>query len=42
MKYWDIDCYESDHKPVYGIYKMQVKKEDLKEKKRLIELYMVS
>jgi hypothetical protein len=40
IKYMDVDVYDSDHKPVCGIYKILVKNEDQDRKKRLIELYM--
>ena len=26
LKYWDIDCYLSDHKPVCGAFKILLKK----------------
>ncbi len=28
LKYWDVDCYKSDHKPICGAFKLLIKKED--------------
>lgn len=40
LKYWDVDCYQSDHKPVTGAFKLLLKKEDPDRKKKLMETYM--
>jgi hypothetical protein len=40
IKYWDIDCYQSDHKPVTGAFKILIKKEDPDLKNKLIQYYM--
>lgn len=26
LKYWDVDCFQSDHKPVCGAFKFLLKK----------------
>jgi hypothetical protein len=40
LKYWDVDCYQSDHKPVTAAFKLLLKKEDGDRKKKLMETYM--
>jgi len=40
LKYWDIDCYQSDHKPICGAFKILVRKEDADKKKKLLQTYM--
>ena len=40
LKYWDIDVFQSDHKPVCGAFKILIKKEDPDRKKKLLQLYM--
>lgn len=42
LKYWDVDVYSSDHKPVCGAYKVLLKTEDPDMKKKLIQEYMDS
>jgi len=36
LKYWDVDCYQSDHKPVSGAFKVLLKTEDPDRKKKLL------
>lgn len=40
LKYWDVDCYQSDHKPVTGAFKILLKKEDADRKNKLMQVYM--
>jgi hypothetical protein len=40
LKYWDIDCYHSDHKPVCGAFKVLIKTEDKDKKRKLMQKYM--
>jgi len=40
LKYWDVDCFQSDHKPVCGAFKFLLKKEDPDKKKKLLQIYM--
>ena len=40
LKYWDVDCYQSDHKPVCAAFKVLLKKEDADRKKKLLQIYM--
>jgi hypothetical protein len=40
LKYWDVECFKSDHKPVCGAFKVLLKTEDPDRKKKLLETYM--
>jgi synaptojanin len=40
LKYWDVECYHSDHKPVCGAFKVLIKREDPDKKKKLLQQYM--
>jgi hypothetical protein len=40
LKYWDVECFQSDHKPVTAAFKLLLKKEDPDRKKKLMETYM--
>jgi hypothetical protein len=40
LKYWDVDCFQSDHKPVCGAFKILIKTEDPDRKRKLLQLYM--
>lgn len=42
LKYHDVHIYNSDHRPVAGVYRFLCKNEDSDKKKKLIDLYLRS
>lgn len=40
LRYNDIDVYLSDHKPVYAMFDVLVKKEDMEKKQKFLEAYL--
>jgi inositol-1,4,5-trisphosphate 5-phosphatase len=42
LSYASADLVESDHKPVYGVFRIKCKKERVKEKSELIHAYYSS
>lgn len=40
IRYNDINVYLSDHKPVYGMFNLLIKKENIQRKNKYIEAYL--